>query len=93
MKLPQVTTDDVTQTVDYRQAIQTVQDLNQSRNFQLIEVFAYALGQALLDAFERVLEVDVRVIKHPVFPVGVHLTHVSVEVCCQRGSGPGPTSD
>lgn len=92
LTIPEVQHDGLTHTVDYRQVIDTVCQLNQSHHFQLIEAFAHAIAQAVLQRFNGVQNVTVSVTKHPAFPVGVHLDGVRVEVQAQRETPSTPTS-
>lgn len=92
LKLPEVKADDLAQTVDYDQVIETIHRLNQTHRFQLIETFARAIARRLLTQFERVEEAVVRVRKRPAFPVGVHLRCVWAQVREQRGPGFEPFS-
>ncbi|MFC2099413.1 dihydroneopterin aldolase [Candidatus Bipolaricaulota bacterium] len=50
-------------TVDYERLVALVRDINSSRRFHLIESFAGAIGDALIESFPRVTEARVRVSK------------------------------
>lgn len=89
--VPKVQQDGLAHTVDYRQVIEAVRRLNQSHHFQLIEVFAHELAQAILRQFGLVKSATVSIKKHPAFSVGVHLDCVRVEVRAQRETPSTPT--
>ena len=91
LTVPQVQQDNLAHTVDYRSVIEVIHTLN-ARHFDLIETFAQAIAQALLDTFEQVDEVVTSVKKYPAFDTGIHLDHVCAEVHVQRDSGTKPTS-
>lgn len=92
LKLPKVEADDLTQTVDYDQVIETIHRLNQTHHFQLVEAFAGAIARRLLTQFERAEEATVRVRKRPALAVGVHLRCVWAQVQVKRGRAFEPFS-
>lgn len=55
--------DDLGDTVDYERLVALVRDINSSRRFHLIESFAGAIGDAVIESFPRVTEARVRVSK------------------------------
>jgi dihydroneopterin aldolase len=91
LTLPQVTQDELSHTVDYRQVIDAVFALNESHSFKLIEAFAHTLATQLLETFKLVCAATIRVKKQPVFPVGTHLKHVCAEVHVRRDDPSPPT--
>jgi len=58
-----VVSDDLEDTVDYERLVALVRDINTSRRFNLIESFAGAIGDALIESFQRISEARVRVSK------------------------------
>ncbi|HIE50609.1 MAG TPA: dihydroneopterin aldolase [Armatimonadetes bacterium] len=74
-------TDDLQQTVDYREVYRLVQELN-GRPFNLLEGFAEAIAQGVLARFP-VEEVTVRVRK-PSVPLGGVVDYAEVEIVRRR---------
>ncbi|MBU0595244.1 dihydroneopterin aldolase [Candidatus Bipolaricaulota bacterium] len=71
--------DDLADTVDYERLVALVRDINASRQFNLIESFAGAIGDALIESFPRVDEARVRVSKlRPMLLPGVAATEAEV---------------
>jgi len=58
-----VASDDLSDTVDYRAMVQVVREINRLRQFNLIESFAGAIADGLLDRFPLIDEICVRVRK------------------------------
>ncbi|MCX6094275.1 MAG: dihydroneopterin aldolase [Candidatus Bipolaricaulota bacterium] len=58
-----VETDELSDTVDYDAVVQRVCEVNRRRTFHLIESFAGAIADELLDRFERISEVRIQVRK------------------------------
>lgn len=56
--------DQLGDTVDYDRLVALVRDINTSRRFNLIESFAGAIADALIEDFPRINEACVRVFKH-----------------------------
>ena len=56
-------TDCVEDSVDYRDIVATVREINRSHRYSLIECFATALADTLLTRFEKVDRIGVRVAK------------------------------
>jgi len=92
LALPKVKDDQLSDTVDYRQVIDTIMAINRSHSFQLIEVFAQTIVETLLAQFDVAQAATVSITKYPVFPVGVQLDHVRVEVHVRRDDPSLPTS-
>lgn len=76
-------TDDLSDTVDYDAVVQRVCEVNRRRTFHLIESFAAAIADELLDRFARILEVRVRVRKLSVDKLGPS-AWTMVELCRRR---------
>lgn len=58
--------DELSETADYSQVIESIKRINSAQRFQLIESFARAIAQELLREFPRVRKVKARVKKRPV---------------------------
>lgn len=65
-----VETDELSDTVDYGAVVQRVCEINRRRTFHLIESFAGAIADELLDRFERITEVRIQVRKLSVANLG-----------------------
>ena len=65
-----VETDELSDTVDYDAVVQRVCEVNRRRTFHLIESFAGAIADELLDRFERISEVRILVRKLSVANLG-----------------------
>jgi len=63
-------TDELADTVDYDAVAQSVREVNRRQTFRLIESFAGAIANDLLDRFERIREVRIRVRKLSVENLG-----------------------
>ena len=77
--------DDLHWTVDYTLLYRAVAEIFQSRGFQLLETIAATIARGLLEKFQPIQEVTVRVRK-PNVPMGGLLENVEVEVTRQRES-------
>ncbi len=65
-----VESDDVKDTVDYDAIVQSVRETSRQRMFHLIESFAGAVADNLLNRFERIHDVRVRIQKLSVQSLG-----------------------
>jgi len=72
------TSDAVADTVDYKAVYQLVSGIQESHRFRLLEAFAHAIAEAVLEAF-TVDEVTVRVRKAGV-PLGGLIDYAEVEI-------------
>lgn len=79
-----VETDRLEDTVDYDAVVQRVCEVNRGRTFHLIESFAGAIADELLDRFLRISEVRVQVRKLSVANLGPN-TWTMVELTRRRG--------
>lgn len=75
--------DDLHWTVDYTLLYRAVAEIFQSQSFQLLETMAATIARSLLEKFQPIQEVTVRVRK-PHVPMGGLLENVEVEVTRQR---------
>ncbi|MEO8207595.1 MAG: dihydroneopterin aldolase [Chloroflexota bacterium] len=75
--------DDLTRTLDYGLAYETVRTIVESTTFNLIEALAEAIAHELLAEFADLQEVAVRVRK-PEVRLGGPLAHASVEIWRRR---------
>jgi 7,8-dihydroneopterin aldolase/epimerase/oxygenase len=75
--------DDLHWTVDYTLLYRAVAEIFNSQNFALLETCAGVIANGILQRFERVAEVTVRVRK-PHVPMGGLLDNVEVEVYRRR---------
>lgn len=76
---PAAQADDLSQTIDYRQAIDIVQKIITGSSLKLIESLADRIAHALLAALPLAQGVTVKVTKpHP--PVGMEIPGVTVEI-------------
>jgi dihydroneopterin aldolase len=73
--------DDLAQTVDYTAVIEVIRELNAVRRFQLIESFAQALADEILERFPYARGAHVRVRKKL---VDIDLDYVAAEVSRER---------
>lgn len=76
--------DELTSTVDYTDVIERVRALNEAASYQLIESFARAVAREILDRYEIVHGIRVRVGKQ-LKKLGLGLEGVSAEVRLRRG--------
>lgn len=77
------TTDDLSQTVNYAEVYRLVKDVVEGETFKLIEALAETLASRILDAYAKIQEVTVRVIKpHP--PFDIVFDGVTVELTRSR---------
>lgn len=56
-------TDRVEDSVDYRSVVKIVREVNRSRRYALIEIFADAIAEAILANFQKVHKISVRLEK------------------------------
>lgn len=77
--------DELSETVDYVAVIEEVKAVNRSNSFQLIETFAKALAERLIDKFAKVDSAKVRVRKMPDID-GVEFDWVAAEIFLTRDS-------
>jgi dihydroneopterin aldolase len=77
--------DDLHWTVDYTLLYRATVEIFKSRSFQLLETMAGAIAHGLLERFQPIQEVTVRVRK-PHVPMGGLLENVEVEVSRRRES-------
>jgi len=63
LEVPPPEEDDLESTVDYSAVMETIGELSESRRFRLLESFARALAEGLLERFPRVERARVRVRK------------------------------
>ena len=68
LELPEPPADELEATVDYREVVTLVRELSEGRQCQLLEWLAAAVADALLERFEQVERVQVRVRKPGVDP-------------------------
>jgi dihydroneopterin aldolase len=68
LEVPEPASDELEETVDYREVVGLVRELSDARRFQLLESLAAAVADALLERFGRVERVCVRVRKPEVDP-------------------------
>lgn len=77
--------DDLTKTVDYRDAIHVVREVVTGPSVKLIETLAHQIAEKLLEHVTLASAITVRVTK-PSPPVPVHFTGVTVEIRRERSS-------
>ncbi|MGM0492415.1 MAG: dihydroneopterin aldolase [Armatimonadota bacterium] len=70
--------DSIEDTVDYKAVYDLVSEIQRNNRFKLLEAFAHAIVEGLLDGFD-VTEVTVRVRKASV-PLGGLIDHAEVEI-------------
>ncbi len=74
-----MTSDDLRQTINYETVYGIIKSVVTSKKFFLLEALAYAISEGVLQRFERIGEVTVRVRKfHP--PVKGVVDYVEVEI-------------
>ncbi|MBI1729526.1 dihydroneopterin aldolase [Candidatus Acetothermia bacterium] len=71
--------DELSETVDYAEVIEEVRILSEKKSYNLLECFAQAIGKQLLEKFDRLEMVDVRVRKR-LRGAGADLDWVAVRV-------------
>ena len=77
-------TDNLEETVNYAEAYELVKSVVEGETFKLIEALAETLATRLLDAYAKIQEVTVRVVKpHP--PFDIVFDGVTVELTRRRG--------
>lgn len=76
--------DNLKETVDYDKVYKFVYKLALERKYHLIETLASRIADEILNTFDRVSKVAVRVRKHNV-PVGGFVDYVEVEVIKEHG--------
>ncbi len=84
---PAGSTDDLSKTVDYKAVYTLVRNVESARNYQLVEALAHDVAEGILDNFQKVDEVVVRVRKQSV-PLGGLIDHTEAEIRRHR-----PASD
>ncbi len=86
---PAGSTDDLSKTVDYKAVYELVRNVESARNYQLVEALAHDVAEGIIDSFEKVDEVVVRVRKQSV-PLGGLIDHTEAEIRRHRpASEPG----
>jgi dihydroneopterin aldolase len=75
--------DDLAQTVDYGPVYDTIRQIVESTTYNLIEALAEAICHELLNDYDRIREVTVRVRK-PEVRLGGPLAYASVEISRRR---------
>jgi dihydroneopterin aldolase len=78
LELPEPRVDSIEETVDYREVVELVRAVSESRQFQLLESMAAAVADALLERFP-VERARVRVRK-PQVQLGVPVQHTAASV-------------
>ncbi|MCJ2021982.1 dihydroneopterin aldolase [Methylobacterium sp. E-065] len=78
-------TDDVAGTVSYADLTQIAVEIATERRFNLIEALAETIAATILNRFERVATIAVRIDK-PSAPVPAILEGVSIEILRRRGA-------
>jgi dihydroneopterin aldolase len=78
LELMEPSTDSIDETVDYREVVELVRAVSESRQFQLLESMAAAVADALLERFPA-KRVRVRVRK-PQVQLGVPVEHSAASV-------------
>ncbi len=82
-------TDDLSQTVDYKAVYALVREVESARNYQLVEALARDVAVGVIDSFQKVDEVVVRVRKQSV-PLGGLIDYTEAEIRRRRpGLEPG----
>jgi len=75
--------DELSETVDYTAVVETIRQLNNAHQFRLLESFARALAEELIERFPQVRRAKVRVRKRLLW-AGVDLDWVAAETICSR---------
>jgi dihydroneopterin aldolase len=85
-------TDDLTTTYDYRAAIAATQQIIREKPFRLIEVLASEIAKAVLNQYESLHQVQVRLTKVAP-PIADFSGQIVVEICRDRShlNHPSPT--
>lgn len=78
--------DELSETVDYTAVIETIRQLNSAHQFKLLESFARALAEGLIERFPKVRRAKVRVRKRLLWS-GSDLDWVAAETICSREGG------
>jgi dihydroneopterin aldolase len=76
--------DDLKETVNYTSVYKFINKLVLERKYYLIETLAIRIADGILDQFEKVNKVAVRVRKHTV-PIGGYVDFVEAEVIKEKG--------
>ena len=72
-------TDDIEETVNYGEAFHYTKNVVEGKSYQLIEAVAEKIAHDILEAFSKVIECKVTVIK-PDPPIPGHYQHVAIEI-------------
>jgi dihydroneopterin aldolase len=83
LELPEPRSDELGQTVDYREVVTLVRELSDASSFRLLESLAIAVADALLARFPSVERVRVRVRKPEVDP-GAPVEYAAASVRRER---------
>lgn len=78
--------DDLAATVDYTEVVRVIRELNEAHRYRLLESFARAVAEVLIERFEPLQRARVRVWKRLIRP-GLDVDGVAAEVGCRRGEG------
>ena len=87
---PAGSTDDLSQTVDYKAVYGLVRNVESARNYELVEALAHDVAQGILESFAKVDEVVVRVRKQSV-PLGGLIDYTEAEI--RRHRSPSDSGD
>ena len=79
--------DDLALTVDYGEAYRLVRELVEGTCQDALEAVAEVIAAALLERYDRLEAVTVRVKKHGAPIAGAHFSMVAVEIVRRRGGG------
>mgnify|MGYP001474651517 CR=1 FL=1 len=85
------TTDRLEETVNYAEVYALVKDIVEKETFRLIETLAETIASRILDAYDKIREVTVRVVKPPP-PLDIVFDGVSVELTRRRDDGRSASS-
>ncbi|MCS6936827.1 MAG: dihydroneopterin aldolase [Candidatus Bipolaricaulota bacterium] len=78
--------DDLAHTADYVRVIEMARQVNAENSFRLLESFARAVAERVLQDLSLVQRVRVRVWKErPPLPPGMQIRRVAAEAVCSRG--------
>ena len=75
--------DDLEKTVNYAQICENIGKFNEKHTLKLIEAAAEGMAQSILNDFERVISVKIRIDK-PNPPIHMHFNSVAVEITRKR---------
>jgi dihydroneopterin aldolase len=76
--------DNLKETVNYASVYKCINKLAVERKYYLIETLALRIADGILEQFDRVIKVAVRVRKHTV-PIGGYVDYVEAEVIKEKG--------